>query len=145
MDAQIESLVELYLTRGGRVFLSPQYDVAFDKEARDGGSCPDFVALDMEHREVIIVEVTSASNLTSLCQRVTERKTRWFEPIRRRMEGDKIINPEWKMRFIGFVRENLAVEAKAIFAIDADVCFFPIEKAAFSFAYWADREKGLPR
>jgi hypothetical protein len=63
MDAQIESLVELYLTRGGRVFISPQYDVAYNKNEREGGACPDILALDTEKKEVVVVEISSASNL----------------------------------------------------------------------------------
>ncbi len=59
MDAQIESLVELYLTRGGKVFVSPQYDVAYDKNEREGGACPDILALDMKEKEVVVVEVSS--------------------------------------------------------------------------------------
>ena len=145
MDAQLESLVELYLTRGGKVFISPQYDIAYDKEAREGGASPDIVALDMEKREVVIVEVTSASNIKRICDRVRERHTRWFSPIRRRLEADLIIDAEWKIRFLGFVREQVVDKANDTFQDSAEVWFFPLEKAAFSFAYWTEREKGLPR
>ena len=58
MDAQIESLVGLYLTRDGKVFISPQYDIAYHHDARDGGTCPDIVALDMERKGVVVVEIT---------------------------------------------------------------------------------------
>ena len=145
MDAQLESLVELYLTRGGKVFVSPQYDIAYDKEAQEGGACPDILALDMEKREVVVVEVSSASDLKKLFDRVEQRMTRWFFPIQRRLERDRVIDAEWKIRFLGFVRETMVDKAKAKFAYEADVCFFPLEKAAFSFAYWTEREKGLPR
>ncbi len=145
MDAQIESLVELYLTRGGKVFVSPQYDVSYDREARDGGSCPDIVALDMEHREVVVVEISAAANLSSLFNKVAERDTRWFTPIQRKLEKDRVIDSAWKIRFLGFVREALVDGANKKFADAADVYFFALEKAAFSFAYWTEREKGLPR
>lgn len=145
MDAQIESLVELYLTRGGKVFVSPQYDIAYDKEMKDGGSCPDIVALDMERREVVVVEVTSSTVLAKLFGKVLDRQTRWFTPIQRRLEADRVIDAEWKIRFLGFVRETLVESANHKFSDDSDVHFFALEKAAFSFAYWTEREKGLPR
>lgn len=145
MDAQLESLVELYITRGGKVFVSPQYDIAYDKEAKEGGACPDIVALDMEKREVVIVEVTGAANIGRICERVRERNARWFSPIRRRLEADRVIDATWEIRFLGFVREAVAEKANDAFADDADVWFFPLEKAAFPFAYWTEREKGLPR
>jgi hypothetical protein len=145
MDAQLESLVELYLTRGGKVFVSPQYDIPYDKDDREGGACPDILALDMGKREVVVVEVSSASNVTDLLKRVADREARWFSPIRRRLEADRVIGPDWGIRFLGFVREAIVESSKARFADQADVCFFPLEQAAFSFAYWTEREKGLPR
>ena len=99
----------------------------------------------MEKLEVVIVEVTSAANIKPICDRVRDRQSRWFSPIWRRLEADRVIDAEWKIRFLGFVREALADAANASFAEEADVWFFPLEQAAFSFAYWTKREKGLPR
>jgi hypothetical protein len=146
MHAQLESLLAVYLTRGGKVFISPQYDKAFDQEAREGGACPDVVALDMEKREVVIVEISSVADLSILYNRVEARKIRWFVPIQRRLQDDRIIDTNWQFRFLGFVRESMMDNAKARFGSDPDVCFVPLEKASMSFAYWAEREKnGLPR
>ncbi|SER58378.1 hypothetical protein SAMN05216548_12713 [Faunimonas pinastri] len=145
MDAQLESLVELYLTRGGKVFVSPQYDVPYDKDALDGGACPDILALDFEHKDVLVVEVSSAAGLTSLFGRVAERESRWFAPIRRRLQADKIIDTAWSLRFLGFVRESNVDHANRKFTAQADVLFVALESAAFSFAYWDKRATGLPR
>jgi hypothetical protein len=144
MDA-VEGLVALYLTQGGKVFISPQYDIAYSTEERDGGSCPDFVALDMSKREIVIVEVTSSGSLSSLYERVTARNARWYLPIRRRLDEDGIIAPDWKIRFLGFVREDFTKAANTKYADHHDVYFVGLEKAAFSFAYWKERETGLPR
>jgi hypothetical protein len=144
MDAQIESLIELYLTRGGRIFVSPQYDVAYDTTTREGGSCPDIVALDIVEKEVVVVEVSSAWDLGPLYQKVEDRNTRWFNPIVRRLQSDKIIDPTWKRpRFMGFVRKDRLEASKRKFQGQDDVCFVAIEDAAFSFAYWTDRAEGL--
>lgn len=146
MHAQLESLIAVYLTRGGKVFISPQYDKAFDQEAREEGACPDVVALDMEKREVIIVEISNAANLSILYNKVEARKIRWFVPIQRRLQDDRIIDADWQFRFLGFVRESVIDNAKARFNSDPDVCFVSLEKASVSFAYWSEREeKGLPR
>jgi hypothetical protein len=123
------SLVELYPTRGGRVFASHQYD----KEARDDGLWPDIVTLDMEHKEVVIIEITSAADLRSLFDEVTERQKHWFTPIRRSLESDRTIDSSWEIRFLGVVRETLVDGANAKFAGATDVHFSALEGAAFSF------------
>lgn len=145
MDAQIENLIELYVTRGGRVFVSPQYDVKHEAESGEGGSCPDLVALDTEEREVVVIEVSSASNLKALFGKIDERESRWFNPIMRRLLKDEVVTPKWQIRFLGFVRRDNLESARARYAGDDKVWFYGIEEAAFSFAYWSEREKGLPR
>ena len=140
MGAQLKSPVELSLIRGGKDFASHQHDIAYDKEARDDdGSCPANVTLDMERKEVVIVEMTDAADLRGLFGKVTERQKHWFTPIRHSLESDHIIDSSWKIRFLGVVRETLVDSANAEFAGATDVHFFALEKAAFSFAYWAER------
>jgi hypothetical protein len=123
------SLVELYPTRGGKVFASHQYDSAY----------PDVVTLDMKCKEVVIIEMTSAADLRGLFDKVTERQKNWFMPIRRSFESDHTIDSSWKIQFLGVVRETLVDSANAKFAGATDVHFFALEKAAFSFAYWSER------
>jgi hypothetical protein len=129
------SLVELYPTRGGKVFASHQYD----KEARDGGSWPDIVTLDMEHKEVVIVEITSAADLRGLFDEITERQKHWFTPIRRSLESDRTIDSSWEIRFLGVVREILVDGANAKFAGATNVHFSALERAAFSFGFGTER------
>lgn len=146
MDAQIENLVELYVTRGGKVFVSPQYDVEYDKERNEGGACPDLLALDTEKSEVVVIEVSSGSNLDALYGRVDERERRWFNPIMHRLLEEKVVTPKWSIRFLAFVRRDNVGNARKRYSGQDEVAFFAIEDAAFSFAYWTDRkEKGLPR
>ena len=59
----LESLIQDFLTLGGSVFVSPQFNVAWDKEAAHGGASPDFVALDFVKKHVVIVEMTTAYSL----------------------------------------------------------------------------------
>ena len=140
MGAQLKSPVELSLIRGGKDFASHQHDIAYDKEAPDDdGSCPANVTLDMERKEVVIVEMTSAADLRGLFAKVTGREKHWYTPIRHSLESDHIIDSSWKIRFLGVVREILVDSANAKFAGAKDVHFFALEKAAFSFAYWTER------
>jgi hypothetical protein len=128
------SLLELYQTRGGKVFASHQSD----KEPRDG-SWSETVMLDMERKEVVIVEITSAADLRGLFGEIAERQKHWFTPIRRSLESDRTIDSSWKIRFLGVVREALVDGANAKFAGATDVHFSALERAAFSFGVWTER------
>jgi hypothetical protein len=122
------SLVELYPTRGDKALASQVYD-----------TYPDIIALDMKCKEVVVIEITSAADLRGLFDKITERQKNWFPSIRHRLESDHTIDSSWKIRFLGVVRETLVDSANAEFAGATDVHFFALEKAAFSFAYWAER------
>ena len=113
----------------------------------DGGACPDFVALDLKLREVIIVEVTAAADIQPLIGRIRQRETRWYSPIRRKMREVGVVDDNWKpTRFLGFVRKPNLLLAKQTFEAEADVAFWAIEEATFLWSYWDERMiKGLPR
>ncbi len=145
MSVGHEQDIATFLTIDGKVFLAPQYNIAFDKEMNEGGTCPDFVALDFQRRHVVIVEVTLAASLKPLIDRVTARETRWFNPVRRVLEASSVINETWSMRFLGFVRQDNVTLAKRHFEAEKNVTFFPIEEATFSWRYWDSRmQNGLP-
>jgi hypothetical protein len=146
MDAPIEPLIELFLTRGGKVFIASQYDIPYDPENADGGTCPDFVALDFGKREILIVEVSGGADIRDLIKRVRDRDKRWFEPLKRRYKEEWNVLSEWNMRFLGFVREpNLAKLRKIFEGVDR-VSFYAIEDATFPYKYWNFRlDNGLPR
>lgn len=136
-----------YLTLDGHVFLAPQYNIAYDHELNEGASCPDFVALDLKLREVIIVEVTAAANLQPLIGRIRQRETRWYAPIRRKMNEIGIVDDSWKpTRFLGFIcKANLSLANKT-FEVETDVAFWAIEDATFLWTYWDERmANGIPR
>jgi hypothetical protein len=92
MADNYEAAVEQYLTIDGEVFLAPQYEIAFDDLAHEGGSCPDFVALDWRHRHVVVVEVSSAANLRTLIERVRDREKRWYNPVRQTLKTLSVIS-----------------------------------------------------
>ena len=139
--------IATYLTLDGHVFLAPQYNVAYDRELNEGGTCPDFVALDLKLREVVIVEVTTAANIQPLIGRIEQRETRWYNPIRRKMKEVGVVDDSWKTtRFLGFVRSQNLSLMRNRFESSSDVSFWAIEDATFLWNYWDDRmTKGLPR
>lgn len=149
METLFEPLIERFLTLDGNVFVSPQYAIKDNKETDDGGSCPDFLALDFKHSELVVVEVNGGSDIKGLAERVDNRETRWFAPIRRRFIDTGRVGPNWKIRFLGFVRErhpNNVSKLEAKFKDASDVAFYPIEQAILAYEYWDKRiAMGLPR
>jgi hypothetical protein len=139
--------IATYLSLDGHVFLAPQYNVAYDNELNEGGACPDFVALDLKLREVVIVEVTAAANVQPLIGRIEQRQTRWYNPIRRKLKEVGVVDDGWKpTRFLGFVRKNNVPLIKGKFELASDVSFWAIEDAICPWSYWDERmAKGLPR
>jgi hypothetical protein len=148
MEALAEQVIATYITRGGKVFIVPQYPVPSDSPGSDW-SCPDFVALDFENPErleVVVIEVASASNVTAIISKAKERKVQWFDRLKSKLEADGIIDDRWSMRFLGFVRDENLKKAKAAFVDIDDVAFASIESATFAWDYWKDRiGGGLPR
>ena len=144
--ADYEHDIATYLTLDGHVFLAPQYIIAYDCELNEGGSCPDFVALDFKCCEVIIVEVTSATNAQPLIGRIEQRETRWYSPIQRKMKEVGVLDDSWKqIRFLGFVRRHHLLPLRKRFESASDVVFWAIEDATFPWSYWDERmTKGLP-
>lgn len=143
MEAQIEALVGAYLTRGGKVFISPQFHVAWDRELADGGTCPDFVALDFERRHVVVVEVTTASDISSVIDRITKRQRNWYDPVQRRLTLVGAITSEWNPRTLCFLRQIRVGDARKRVS-ESDVTFHALEDALLEYDYSSERAKGLP-
>jgi hypothetical protein len=146
MEALFELLIATYLTRGGKVFIAPQYPVPGDKINTEW-SCPDFVALSFEVRdkpEVLIVEVTSASDPVPVTRKIRDRQNLWYDRVRSKLMSDGTIDEKWSMRFLGFVRKANLVKLNEQFKDQGDVAFESIEDAMFSWDYWERRKIGLP-
>lgn len=157
MSMTAEAMVMEYLTRNGLAFVCPQFSIAWDKERRDGGSCPDLLAIDLKNRDVAVVEVTTKAEIAGLLARLRERRMRWYEPLEHRFnppsESESSGMATWELpwaikpRFIGFIRGGLVQKAYGSFPDDesnSDVTFFPIEEAGFAYNYWSVREGRMP-
>jgi len=143
MMGGFETDVAIYLTIDGRVFIAPQFDIKW--EMNEGGTCPDFVALDFSCMEVVVVEVTGAADWKPLAARVAEREARWFNRVRERLLNEKVITVDWGVRFLGFVLRDAEAKISARFKNAADVTFHVLEDAIVPWSYWNDRmQNGLP-
>ncbi len=144
MSDGLETPISTYLTRCGRVFLAPQYNIKKSNSAGEQEtSCPDFVVVDCDRGYIVVVEVTTSSNLSRLAPRIKNRIVEWFEPIRGKLAGTPL--ETLKLRFLGFVRAELINSARRKFSTEEDVTFFPLEKAVFDWMYWNSRlDNGLP-
>ncbi|WP_133250222.1 hypothetical protein [Novacetimonas pomaceti] len=132
-----------YLTMDGQTYIASQVEIAF--ENNQGGSCPDYVALDFRNRHVVVVEETEAWNIQPLCNRIRERDKRWFTPLAAFMLKKGIVNPDWGMRMLGIVRPDRIEAFNKAFAQDGDVSFVSIEECIFPWKYWDTRmSEGLP-
>jgi hypothetical protein len=148
LEHLLEPLIERFLCLGGSVFVAPQFQVDYVKATNDGGACPDFLALDLERSELVVVEVNGGSDIKNFAERVEQRETRWFTPIKRRFIETKILGSSWNVRFLGIVRGNNPNNVQKLetkFAKDGDVTFFPLERAILAHEYWDTRITGLPR
>ncbi len=144
MDAQSEPLVG-FLTQGGKVFIVPQYAIPSDNPRGDW-ACPDFVALDFERHEIVVVEVSTGADTKPITHKVQDRQKQWYDRLRVKLAADHVADETWGIRFLGFVRRPSLGRLQTTFAGAEDVAFFPIEDATFPYLYWSDRaEKGLPR
>jgi hypothetical protein len=149
MEVLFEPLIERFLTVGGRVFVTPQYEIKYNKEHDEGGSCPDFLALDFDRSELLVVEITGGSSVKEFGERIVNREKRWFSPIRRQFVETGLVGKGWTIRFLGFVRGNNpdnVSKLEAQFDGASDVSFYPIESALLAHEYWETRANtGLPK
>lgn len=132
-----------YLTANGRAFLCPQFSCDYSQAASQGGSCPDYLVLDLFTPELVVVEVSTAYNLNNLVQRVLDRKTRWYPPIMEHLKGSPLSNLVGNIRFLGLVRSERLQWIRGRVA-GSDVHFESLEATALSFSWWDKRQKGLP-
>ena len=91
MEALAEQVIATYLTRGGKVFIVPQYGTPAPGSEGDW-SCPDFVALDFGKREVVVVEITSGADLGSITTKAKDRERQWFARLRQKLENDGVVS-----------------------------------------------------
>ncbi len=136
-----ESLVMYYLASEG-LFLSPQFLIGV---GRSDWSCPDFVALDFTKQKVLVVEVTTAYNVSSLIEKIHNRDQQWFQRLRPLLLSRKVVTTEWSFAVRAFVRADRLEYTKAAFSDSPDITITDIESIAFSWKWpwddWKDQQE----
>lgn len=100
-----EEAVLAYISAAPGRFVKPQCDLKYKDGV--GGSCPDFVVIDYMKKTIYVVEVTTASDASTIISRIRERETRWFIPLKIEMSQWSESFTEWKYRVALFVRDSL--------------------------------------
>ncbi|MBE1426971.1 hypothetical protein H4684_003655 [Desulfomicrobium macestii] len=123
-----EEAVLAYISAAPGRFVKPQYDLKYKDGV--GGSCPDFVVIDYIKKTIYVVEVTTASDASTIISRIRERETRWFIPLKIEMSQWSESFAEWNYRVTLFVRDSLVDKIKNeamsdVFAIPFDEKIFP--------------------
>ena len=142
-----EAAIAHFLTANGRGFICPQIDFAYMADDGSGGSCADFMVLALDEsgafEEAVLVEVSAASNISSLCTKLADADRRYLAPAERMLKKVGLPHLCNSLRMIAFVRDELVPRGPAATKY-AKVTFFPLEEATFSYSWWNDRQRGLP-
>lgn len=129
----VEPIIMHYLTASERLFVSPQFVI----RGPDGKewSCPDFVALDFAGHQVQIVEVTTASDISGLVEKVRLRQTQWIQFLKPELVQRGAIDDSWEFAVRVFVRgDNVPIFTRKLGQAD-DVRVQAIEEVAFSWKW----------
>lgn len=122
-----EELAMLHLTRTKNVFLIPQYDID------NGWSCPDFLAIDLLKKRVMIVEVSSAASPDALINRIKNKDKQWMIKLKEELSRfcNTIDFSSWDYIIRVYIREICEHKFKNFKANDFEIRTF--EKIGFSW------------
>ena len=137
----LEHAALAYITAPPWRFVHPQFNLPY-REKR-GGSCPDFVALDFKMSTIFVVEVTGSWDVSTLLERVGERQTRWYEPLRNVLSTTAPLVADWDRRVALFVRGDRYDAVKQQVDDAYDVSVIAIEAVMRSWA-WNWERKAYP-
>ena len=98
-----ENIVMSYLAAQG-FFLSPQYSILSDGHE---WNCADFVGLDFSNKEINIIEVSGAYNLSGLVKKVNNRE--WITKLKTQLKQKNIadsLDKSWRYVIRVFIRKD---------------------------------------
>jgi hypothetical protein len=133
-----EQAVLAYLTGPTLRFVRPQYSFTY----RDGvgGSTPDFVVLDFAGPTAFVVEVTAAYNVETLIERVRERETRWYAPLRNDLGAPHLSGIRWTLRTTIFVRGDRKEHVLKALGVESDVTVIALDDVMRSWKWnWENK------
>jgi hypothetical protein len=115
-----------YLTHCEKVFVSS--NLVVDQASHASYSPPDILALDFGRKEIVIIDIVVAWELTELCRRVSQREARWCAPIKDTLISHRMVTRSWTVRVLVLVPERVLPEARRRFAALEDVTCWGLEQ-----------------
>lgn len=140
MDLHEEAVLK-YINANPYYYLNHQMFLPY--QDCHGGSMPDMVVYDIRDQCFYVVEVTSASNISVLLERVKYRKERWYESIESIYKG--FIN-NLSITTVLFIRKELHGKAKNFMISNdiSDVKIINLEDAHFGWKWdWQNHDDGM--
>lgn len=135
------SELDIYLTLDGQAFIAPEYSIWTDSRQISDWSCPDFVVLDFRHKQLVIVEETTASRPAKLIGKIWDRGEQWYNRLSRYMVEHKITPENWHIRCLIVLRSTLCQKYKNQFIKEPDVSFLALENCTFPWEFHDQRIK----
>jgi len=128
-----EELVLGYLAKDPYIFVSPQYSI----KAENGSewSCPDLVALDFRTPAIYVVEVSSASNVKRLAEKVADLQNQWVEKLKTQLLRHKVVGKDWPVVVRVFIRKQYKEQFFKIVGDRPDVHVECLEDIAFPWLW----------
>lgn len=129
-----EHAVLAYISGPRNRFINPQFQIPHADGL--GGTCPDFVVLDLKDQTVYVVEVTVSSKMNKLMTRVDARNFGWYEPLRNiiREFGEPFSN--WtRYRTALFVRADCWNDVRSRIGAASDVAVIALDEVLRSWKW----------
>jgi hypothetical protein len=146
MERHEEAVLD-YICADQSRFVHTQFNFTWDKNKGEGGSCPDFVVIDYQDRVIYVVEVTIASNVNKLIQKMMDREKLWIEPLKKHL--NEINNngfSDWEYHVTAFVREINIPKFKKEIKDASDISVIGIESISFLYQpdLWESKTPKVP-
>ncbi|MFT4927335.1 MAG: hypothetical protein ACI8WB_003441 [Phenylobacterium sp.] len=136
---EFEQIIMTYLAREG-LFLSPQFIVL---EKGKEWSRPDFIAINFKKKEIQVVEVTTAQDISRLMAKVADKNNQWFDKLIPQLKSSKVIPNEddngWTNVVRLFIREDCKQYAEKKVKGNDNVFIEILEDLAFSWKWPWDK------
>lgn len=135
------SELDVYLTLDGRAFMAPQYSISADTQKVSDWSCPDYVVLDFRHKQIVVIEETTASRPVKLIGKVIDRGAQWYTRLASFLVQQEIVPANWHIRCLLIMRSEVIERYKTQFTNQPDVDFLALEDCSFPWKFYENRMK----
>jgi len=139
---RFEEAVMEYISADPNCLFKSQMNLPYNKESDSGGSLPDFVVINFKEKCVYVVEVTTASNTNGIVKKISERETRWYQPLKE-YDADWVnFTRTWEHRVCLFIRPQLVDDLSLSLSECTDVSIKSLGEVMNPWEWeWDDRNQ----